>query len=655
MLLHVLAHIDAHHGPLVVEQEFSDRAGQLGLAHSGRTEEQERTNGPVRVAQSGAAATNRVGHGGDRLVLADHPTMQKILEVDQFGHLTFHQTGHGHSGGLAHDLGDVLGVDLFFQHAIAGLKFVEVGGGLRDAALQFGNASVSNLGRHVEIGLALHHHAELLHLFLQVANGRDGFLLLLPVFAHVGALDLQHGQFVLERRETLHRCRVGFLLERDLLDLQLQHATLDDVDLGGKRVDLDAQFAGGLVDQIDGLVRKEATGDVAIGEHRGAHQCRVLDAHTMMHFVALLQPAQNRDGVLDGGLAHVHLLETTLERRVLLHVLSILVERGGADHAQLTTGQHGLDHVPGVHGALGPARTNDGVQFVDERDHLAGGIGDLLQHGLQTLLELAAILRARQQAGDVERDEPLVLQSLGNVAIGDTTGQALDDGRLAHAGLSDEHRVVLGAATEHLNDPADLGVASDHRIDLAVTSALGEVLSVLLESLELFLGVLIGDAMTSAHVAQCLQQLLAAHPETLVHRQQQVLDAEEVVLQVFLVSLGHLKDVVEFAIHARLVAAVGLGQLGHPFVGLIANHQRCQSQLGEDRGRDGVFLAHEGRHHVIAGEFGVRQLLGLIDRGRHGLLRLVGPVLRIERHVTDLRRNVLGFRTPRSTNAPRRR
>ena len=151
-------------------------------------------------------------------------------------------------------------------------------------------------------------------------------------------------------------------------------------------------------------------------------------------------------GVLDRRLAHEHLLEPALERGVLLDVLAVLVERGRADHAQLAAGQHRLDHVAGVDRTLGAARADDRVQLVDEGDDLAVGVGDLLEDGLQPLLELAAVLGAGDHRADVERDEPLVAQALGHVALDDAAGQALGDGGLAHAGLADEHRVVLGAA-----------------------------------------------------------------------------------------------------------------------------------------------------------------------------------------------------------------
>ena len=47
---------------------------------------------------------------------------------------------------------------------------------------------------------------------------------------------------------------------------------------------------------------------------------------------------------------------------------------------------------------------DDRVQLVDERDDLALGVGDLLEHGLQPLLELAAVLGPGHHGAEVERD-----------------------------------------------------------------------------------------------------------------------------------------------------------------------------------------------------------------------------------------------------------
>jgi hypothetical protein len=69
------------------------------------------------------------------------------------------------------------------------------------------------------------------------------------------------------------------------------------------------------------------------------------------------------------------------------------------------------------------------------------------------------------------------LQLIGHVAAHDALGEAFDDGGLADAGLADEHRVVLGAAAEHLHDAADFVVAADHGVELALAGGFGEIVA----------------------------------------------------------------------------------------------------------------------------------------------------------------------------------
>jgi hypothetical protein len=58
-------------------------------------------------------------------------------------------------------------------------------------------------------------------------------------------------------------------------------------------------------------------------------------------------------------------------------------------------------------------------------------------------------------------------------------GEAFDDRRLAHAGVADEDGVVLRPTAEHLDDPTDLVVASDDRVELPRSGVSGEVAPVL--------------------------------------------------------------------------------------------------------------------------------------------------------------------------------
>ena len=51
VLLHELAHVDAHHRVVAVEQKFGERFAQFRLADAGRAEEQKTSIGPIRIGQ----------------------------------------------------------------------------------------------------------------------------------------------------------------------------------------------------------------------------------------------------------------------------------------------------------------------------------------------------------------------------------------------------------------------------------------------------------------------------------------------------------------------------------------------------------------------------------------------------------------------------
>ena len=558
-------------------------------------------------------------------------SVQDLLEPQQLVHLAFHEAADRHARPLAHDLGDVFLVDLLLQHLLHGLQLGEMLGGLFDLALELGDNAVADLGGALEVALALEFASPLIELFLEAADRGDGFLLGLPVGDHRRLLLVEVGQLLLEGREALLAGGVGLLGQRDAFDLDLANAALDDVDLERHRVDFDPQLAGGFVNEVDGLVGQEPAGEVAVGEHGRADERRVLDAHPMVHLVALLQPAEDRDGVFDRRLIDVDGLEAPLERRVLLDVLAVLVERGGADEAELTAGQHRLDHVAGVHRALGRAGADDRVQLVDEGDDLALGIGDLLEHGLQPLLELAAVLRARDHRAEVERDQPLVLESFGHVAFDDPSSEALDDGGLADAGLADQHRVVLGAAGEHLDDPADLVVAADDRIELALTSGLGQIAAVLLERLELLLGVLARDAVAAPHLLQRGQEVFPVDVERLGEGEQEVLGGEVFVAHFRSGAVAAVERLLQLAGETN-VGAVRLGQLGDRLVGRVAQGQRLLADPGEDGEHHAILLAQQRRQEVVRGDLRIGIGPRRLHRLRECLLRLDRPAVRVKRH-----------------------
>ena len=176
----------------------------------------------------------------------------------------------------------------------------------------------------------------------------------------------------------------------------------------------------------------------------------------------------------------------------------------------------------------------------------------LLQHGLQPLLEFAAIFRAGDQRAEVERQQLLVLQAFRHVAIDDAQRQALDDRGLADAGLADQHRIVLGAPRQHLDGAADFLVAADHRIELAVARGLRQVAGIFLQRV---IGVLGRRRVRGAALAQRvdggvevlrrdagLAEDLAGFAVFLQRqRQQQPLDGDEAVAGLLAGLLGRVE------------------------------------------------------------------------------------------------------------------
>ena len=232
----------------------------------------------------------------------------------------------------------------------------------------------------------------------------------------------------------------------------------------------------------------------------------------MVSLVALLQTAQNRNRVLNTGFANEHLLEPALQSRVLFDVLAVLIERRRTHQPQFAAGQHGLEHIARIHcGVPRGTCTDERVDFVDEGHNLAFGVLDLLKNGLHALFELAAVLGTGDHGRQVKADQLLAAQTFRDVACDHALRKAFDDSRLAHTGLTDEHRIVLGAARQNLDDPADLRVTADDGVEFAVAGLLGQVEAILFESLEGIFRVFAGDLATTANLRKSGQQRIAGN------------------------------------------------------------------------------------------------------------------------------------------------
>ena len=218
------------------------------------------------------------------------------------------------------------------------------------------------------------------------------------------------------------------------------------IELLGHAVALHAEFGGGLVHQVDGLVGQETFGDIALGELHGSDTGVILDTYLVVVFIAFLQTTKDRDGADFIGLINHHGLESAFQSLVLLEVFLVFIEGGGTDRTQFASCQCGFQDVGCVHGTLALAGTNERMNLVDEEDDTSVRSCHLINNALQAFLELTLVLGTCHQCTHIEREELLVLQILGHVATYDTLGQTFNDGCLTCTGLANQDGVVLCAA-----------------------------------------------------------------------------------------------------------------------------------------------------------------------------------------------------------------
>ena len=408
-----LRHVKADERVLAAKEVLGERLGELGLARAGGTQEDKAAAGATRVLERRTAAAHGLGDGLDGLVLADNAGLEHAFGLQQATALALGERGNRHARGHGHDVGNLTHVD----GERAG---VELGG---PGGLGFGEF---NLG---------------------------GLLLL----GDLGGL--------------VHVVALGSLLcgSLEFLDAMLGLAHRLGCAIRG-----DASAGTGLVNEVDGLIGQEAILNVAVGEVRSGLDGTLRVTHVVVLLVARLERSQDLDRVLDARLLDIDGLEATLEGWVLGEVLAEFLGRGGADNLEGTTREHGLEHGARIDRTLGRTRTDDGVHLVNKQDDVVG-FGRLLDHVLEALLKLTAILGARDKTRQIERPDILVHEVFWHVAGGDLLGQALDDSRFAHAGVTQDKRVVLGAARKDLHHALDFLFATDHGVELAVARLLREV------------------------------------------------------------------------------------------------------------------------------------------------------------------------------------
>ena len=281
------------------------------------------------------------------------------------------------------------------------------------------------------------------------------------------------------------------------------------------------------------------------------------------------------------------------------------------------------------------------MQFVDEEDDLALGVEDLLEDGLEPLLELAAVFRAGDQGAHVEADDLLVLEPLRDVAADDPLREALDDRGLADARLADQHGVVLRAARQHLNHAADLVVAPDDGIELALLRERGQIAAVPLERLVLAFRVLVRHALAAANRRERFEDAIASEagllqdpcgrgaPGLAGDGDEEVFRADVLVLQPLGFGLGEIGDELQPRRNRRGRSAVHLRLLAKRLPCLTGNRRRVDLQLAQQRRDDAVLLFGERDEQMLGLDLWMAVRLGELLRAEDGFRGFFGEFVEI--------------------------
>ena len=107
-----------------------------------------------------------------------------------------------------------------------------------------------------------------------------------------------HLQLLLYADEAGRRVRVRLTFDGLVLDLELEFAAPEVVDLLRQAVQLHPDAAGGLVDEVDGGVGEAAVRHVAVRHGGGGDDGQVGDADAVVDLVLLFDAAQDGDGLL---------------------------------------------------------------------------------------------------------------------------------------------------------------------------------------------------------------------------------------------------------------------------------------------------------------------------------------------------------------------
>ena len=265
VLFHILAHVDADHIGFIVKQRFRQCLGKLRLSHTGGAQKQEGADGLGGILYAGLRADNGLRHLFHALVLAHHPFVEHIIQMQGLAALALRQFCHGNSRPLGYNPGNFILSNALMNQAQILAPYLGLLG--FQLLLQLRKSAVLQLRRLIQIILLLGVLNLPVHIFNflpQAGKPVYAGLLVLPLGLAGGKLIMKLCQLFLKIRQPILAQAVRLLFERRLLNFHLHNLPAHLVQLGGQGIQLCLNHSAGLIHQVNRLIRQEPVGDIAV-------------------------------------------------------------------------------------------------------------------------------------------------------------------------------------------------------------------------------------------------------------------------------------------------------------------------------------------------------------------------------------------------------
>ncbi len=282
------------------------------------------------------------------------------------------------------------------------------------------------------------------------------------------------------------------------------------------------------------------------------------------------------------------------------------------------------------------------MQFVDEQDHAATRVLHFAQDGFEPLFEFAAKFRAGNQRPHVERDHPLVLEALRNVALHDPQRQTFGDRGFADAWFTNQHRIVLRPPGKDLDHTANFLIATDHGIELALLGACHKIDAIFFQGLEFGFGALIGHARRTTYFAERCENVLLIDGIEFEHIlrfglflgkcEEQMLGRHIVVLHRLGLCLSGFENPVGIVAQMRGRSAACLGQMLQFRRNNLPQLALVRTDAIQKRAHHALLLFEQRREQVNRLKLGIPRVGGQFVRPLHRLLGLDCQFVETECH-----------------------